>query len=125
MDKRKIKKLQELLIKEKEKLLKGKIHIDEILKKSPKEATGELSTYRTHIADLGSDTYQKEIAAYLTTQETQILIKIDKALRKIEEGTYGKCEKCNKNIDEERLETIPYAEFCINCQKELERHKKK
>ncbi|MEO0086482.1 MAG: TraR/DksA family transcriptional regulator [candidate division WOR-3 bacterium] len=125
MDRKKIKKLQELLIKEKEKLLRGKTHIEEILKKSPKEATGELSTYRTHIADLGSDTYQKEIAAYLTTQETQILMKIDKALRKIEEGIYGKCEKCNKEIDEGRLEAIPYAELCIDCQRELEKRQKK
>lgn len=125
MDEKKLKKLQELLIKEKEKLLKGKAHIEEILKKSPKEATGELSTYRTHIADLGSDTYQKEIAAYLTTQETQILMKIDKALRKIEEGIYGKCERCNKEIGEERLEAIPYAEFCIDCQRELEKRQKR
>lgn len=124
MDKKILKKFQELLIKEKEKLLKGKVHIDEILKKSPKEATGELSTYRTHIADLGSDTYQKEIAAYLTTQETQILIKIDKALRKIEEGSYGKCERCEKEIDLPRLEAIPYAEFCIDCQRELEKYQK-
>lgn len=125
MDKKKLKKFQELLIKEKEKLLKGKVHIEEILKKSPKEATGELSTYRTHIADLGSDTFQKEIAAYLTTQETQILMKIDNALRKIEEGIYGKCERCNKEIDEGRLEAIPYAEFCIDCQRELEKRQKK
>ncbi|MCX7837421.1 MAG: TraR/DksA family transcriptional regulator [candidate division WOR-3 bacterium] len=125
MDKKKLKKFQELLIKEKEKLLKGKHHIEEILKKSPKEATGELSTYRTHIADLGSETYQKEIAAYLTTQETQILMKIDKALRKIEEGIYGKCEKCNKEIEEARLEVIPYAELCISCQRELEKRQKR
>ncbi len=125
MDKKTLKKFQELLIKEKEKLLKGKVHIDEILKKSSKDATGELSTYRTHIADLGSDTYQKEIAAYLTTQETQILMKIDKALRKIEEGSYGKCERCDKEIGIPRLEAIPYAEFCIDCQKELEKHHKR
>lgn len=125
MNKEKVKKFRELLIKEKEKLLKGKVHIEEILKKSPKEATGELSTYRTHIADLGSDTFQKEIAAYLTTQETQILMKIDNALRKIEEGTYGKCERCNKEIDEGRLEAIPYAELCIDCQRELEKRQKK
>lgn len=125
MGKKKLNKFRKLLLKEKEKLLKGKAHVEEILKKSPKEATGELSTYRTHLADLGSDTYQKEIAAYLTTQETQILIKIDKALRKIEEGIYGKCERCNKNIEEKRLEAIPYTEFCIDCQKELESQRKR
>jgi DnaK suppressor protein len=125
MDTKKLNKFRELLLKEKEKLLKGRAHIEEILKKSTKEATGELSTYRTHLADLGSDTYQKEIAAYLTTQETQILIKIDKALRKIEEGIYGKCEKCNKDIDEKRLEVMPYAELCIDCQRALESRQRK
>ena len=46
-----------------------------------------------------------------------MLAAIDKALAKIEDGTYGTCERCGKPIGAERLEALPYAELCIDCKR--------
>lgn len=49
-----------------------------------------------------------------------MLMQIDKALSKLAEGSYGKCEDCNAEISEKRLEARPFAQFCIECQEEHE-----
>ncbi|MEO0099234.1 MAG: TraR/DksA C4-type zinc finger protein [candidate division WOR-3 bacterium] len=120
MDKKKLRHYEEKLLKEKEKIIKEKKMLENIVEKGDKDSTGELSTFRTHIADLSSETYQKEIASQLTTQEREILFKIEEALRKIKEGRYGICERCGKPIADERLEALPYCRYCIKCQKILE-----
>ncbi len=126
MDKKRLQYYEERLLKEKEQIIKQKKVVENIVERADKDSAGELSTFRTHIADLSSDTYQREIASQLTTQERKILIEIDEALRKIKEGKYGICERCEKPIDEERLEALPYCRYCIDCQRKLEeRHSHK
>ncbi len=120
MDKKKLRYYEEKLLREKEKFIKQKKVFEDIVERADKESTGELSTVRTHIADLSSDTYLREIASQLTTQERNILLEIDEALRRIKEGRYGICEKCGEEIDLERLEVIPYCRYCIDCQKRAE-----
>lgn len=123
MDKKRLLHYKERLLREKEKLIREKKVMEEIVERTDKDSTGELSTFRTHIADLSSDTYLREIASQLTTQERNTLLAIDLALQKIKEGKYGICERCNKVIPEERLEAVPYCRYCINCQKALEEKK--
>ncbi len=125
MDKKQLSRLTEKLLKEKENIIKQKRVVENIVEKSNRETTGEISTFRTHIADLSSETYQKEIASQLTTQEGKILMEIEEALRKIKEGKYGICEKCGQEISEERLEAIPYCRYCIDCQKTIEAKQQK
>jgi|UniRef100_A0A7C3Z417 RNA polymerase-binding protein DksA len=120
MDKKKLSDYEEKLLREKERIIKEKKIVEEVVERTDKESTGELSTFRTHIADLSSDTYQKEIASQLTTQERKILFEIEEALRRIKEGKYGICERCGAEIAEERLAALPYCRYCIKCQKEIE-----
>ncbi|PRR78765.1 General stress protein 16O [Clostridium liquoris] len=81
--------------------------------------TQELSLYDNHPADLASELYAKESGAALKENEINILNKIDSALKMIDEGTYGTCKNCGKEINLGRLEFIPYAEYCVDCQKKI------
>lgn len=75
----------------------------------------ELSVYDNHPADVGSELYEMEMRMNLENKEHMYLQKIDKALDKIKNGTYGVCEACGKEIKDERLEVVPYTEVCIEC----------
>lgn len=85
--------------------------------KSNSEMSAELSLYDNHPADSASSIYDKERGMALEKNEKIIIRKIEDALKNIETGTYGICEKCGKNIEEIRLESIPYTEYCIDCQR--------
>lgn len=74
-----------------------------------------------HMADAGSDTFEMDFSMEQMENSESLIHDIDKALKKIKEGTYGKCESCNNDIGIERLFAIPFAANCIKCQEELER----
>lgn len=88
--------------------------------KSNVEMSAELSFYDNHPADSASSIYDKERGMAFQKNEEVIVKKIDNALKNIENGTYGVCKKCGRKIDRERLEYIPYAEYCIDCQKSID-----
>ncbi|UCF37630.1 MAG: TraR/DksA family transcriptional regulator [Acidobacteriota bacterium] len=71
-----------------------------------------------------SEEAQEEAAANslkaLSQKDRRELADISLALRKIEDGTYGHCERCETAIDQSRLTALPMVRFCINCQKRLE-----
>ncbi|MCM8772951.1 MAG: TraR/DksA family transcriptional regulator [Candidatus Omnitrophica bacterium] len=106
-----------LLEKEKERVFKNLAHAREVIEKSEKGVP-------THIADYGTDAFEKNLEVGLSNSESKILEAIDLAIKKIEEGTYGICEKCKKPISKERLKVLPYARFCIKCQTEKEKSEK-
>jgi DnaK suppressor protein len=91
------------------------------LNRSAREASGDLSSYSIHMADQGTDNFDREFALNLMSSEQDILYEIDGALRRIEDGTYGICEMTGEPIERERLKAIPYARHCIKAQQELER----
>ena len=70
--------------------------------------------------DLSVMDVNKELALRLGDRESQIVADIDQALLRIKEGTYGICTRCNKPIDERRLEAIPTARYDAECQTQLE-----
>lgn len=80
------------------------------------EVASELSFYDNHPADIASETFEVEKGIALEANEMALLDKIDDALKAIDEGSYGKCQTCGKEIDKERLDFLPYALNCINCQ---------
>jgi DnaK suppressor protein len=84
------------------------------------EASGGLSDVPVHPADLGNDNYEVELALDLIESEEQVLVEIEDALARIEQGTFGRCENCHKPISKERLEALPYARYCIECARKLE-----
>ncbi|RKX32865.1 MAG: hypothetical protein DRP22_01495 [Verrucomicrobia bacterium] len=91
------------------------------LSRSQRDATGDLSGYGLHMADQGTDNFDREFALNLMSNDQDILYEIDEALARLEAGTYGKCEKCGKYIDKGRLEALPFARLCIGCKSEEER----
>ncbi|MCR1950268.1 MULTISPECIES: TraR/DksA C4-type zinc finger protein [Clostridium] len=80
------------------------------------EVASELSFYDNHPSDIASETFEVEKGRALEANERALLDKIDDALKAIDEGSYGKCQNCGKEIDKERLEFLPYALNCIDCQ---------
>lgn len=85
--------------------------------KSPDEATG----YSQHQADQGTDDFDRTISLEVTSSEYKILRQIDRALEKIEEGTYGVCDVTEKEIPLARLEAVPYANMTVDAQDKMEK----
>ncbi len=81
----------------------------------------EASAFGMHQADAGSDAYDRDFALSLLSQEQDALYEIDQALKRVELGTYGKCEMSGKQIPRARLEAIPFARFTVECQSQLEK----
>ena len=84
----------------------------------------EASAFGMHQADAGSDAYDRDFALSLLSQEQDALYEIDEALKRIDLGTYGKCEMSGKPILRARLEAIPFARFTVECQSQLEKQSK-
>ncbi len=118
MDKEGLKHFKEKLLKEKKEVLNALDHEEENgLRSSFREYYSELSLYDNHPADIASETFEKEMHFNLEENEKRILEDIDKAIGKIEEGTYGDCDVCGQPINLERLEIIPYTVLCLQCSK--------
>jgi DnaK suppressor protein len=97
--------------------LKGKVSDlqHEALRKAGGEESGNLSNMPVHMADLASDNFEQEVAIGLLETEEQRLEEIAAALERIENGSFGRCQECHKEISKERLQAIPYTQFCIEC----------
>jgi len=85
------------------------------LEKRTHQNGGEISQYRTHMADQGSDTADYELNNYFLGRRLIFLRHLDQALARIEEGDYGICEMCTKEIPKERLEVVPHTQQCATC----------
>lgn len=82
---------------------------------------GELSSAAgdQHIADHASEMLDREVDVSLEENAEQIVYEIDRAVARIDAGSYGRCERCGQEIPEERLDAVPYATLCVTC-KQLE-----
>lgn len=85
------------------------------------DEAGEETAYDNHLADTATETYDRELDYTLEENSEHVLADIDAALKRIEDGTYGTCTNCGKQIAPERLEARPWATLCIDCQRERER----
>ncbi|UCD64744.1 MAG: TraR/DksA C4-type zinc finger protein [Candidatus Zixiibacteriota bacterium] len=83
--------------------------------KTIKDSTGDLSSYSYHMADQGTDAMERELTFMLSSKSGRFLYHIDEALRRIDQGDYGKCVGCGKQISVDRLKAVPHARLCINC----------
>ena len=126
MNKKEGKVFYELLLKKKSELLKGIAHIaNDTLKTSQRDAAGDLSAYGLHMADVASDNYEREFSLGLADAEQKLLMRINDALERLDDNTYGLCKLCEKKIAKARLKIVPYAEMCVPCQEKQEKKKKK
>jgi YteA family regulatory protein len=93
---------------------------DSGLGESLSTSIGEVSAYDNHPADLGSETFERSKDFALRENARIILSNINRAYRKMDDGTYGTCENCKRDIPLERLEALPYAALCIECKEREE-----
>lgn len=113
MEDYKLKKYKDILLEEKER-------IENILEHRDGYANEELSNVDNHPADIGTEMFMKEQDEGFKASYKGTLEKIDISLLNIEDGSFGNCISCNKDIEEERLEAIPYTSLCSDCMDEDE-----
>jgi RNA polymerase-binding transcription factor DksA len=90
---------------------------DEALGKSGQDASGDLSNVPIHMADVGTDNYDRDLTIGLIQNGEEELKAIDNALERIADKTYGSCEECGTKIAKVRLSALPYVHNCIECQR--------
>jgi len=121
MRKRDIERFKKVLLEMKEILEKEwETFEKEKLSQNLRDQLGQVTSFRTHPADMGSITDEQESAFLLAGREHLILDAIDQALLRVEAGTFGKCRMCGKAIEVERLCAVPYTEYCLACQETVE-----
>ena len=98
-------------------------HSEETLKRSAKDDSGDLSSYGQHMADAGTDTFDRDFALSMVASEQEALSEIDAALKRITDGTYGVCEITQKPIAKDRLLAVPFTRHSAEAQKDLERNR--
>lgn len=86
-----------------------------------KESAQEMSSYSLHMADSGTDNFDRDFALSLLSSDQDAIYEIDEALRRMERKTYGVCELTGKAIPKSRLEAIPWTRFTVKAQAQLER----
>lgn len=91
------------------------------LRRSPQDSSGDLGSYSTHMADHGTDNFDRELALNLASGQQDSIYDIDDALHRISEGNFGVCEQCGNAINIQRLRALPFARKCLACQSADER----
>ena len=112
--------LQRRLLEERERLQREITELDAELSESLEDSSEE-SPYDQHMAETAAVTLDREIDLTLEENARATIAQIDRALLKIENGTYGRCDKCGKEIGPERLSVAPFASLCIDCKRLEER----
>jgi DnaK suppressor protein len=97
-------------------------HTEETLLKSSKDDSGDLSGYGQHMADAGTDTFDRDFALSLVSSEQEALSEIEAAIKRVHDGSYGVCEATQKPIAKERLLAVPFTRYSTEAKKEVERH---
>lgn len=113
--KEKLLKLRAEYLKEVQEMGKESLH------NSLRDVSGNLSGYSQHMAETAADSFEREKNIKLLSSVTHIVQEINNALHKMEDGSYGICENCGKEISFMRLKALPYAQFCIDCKKDMEK----
>jgi RNA polymerase-binding transcription factor DksA len=98
-------------------------HSEETLKRSTKDDAGDLSSYGQHMADAGTDTFDRDFALSLVSSEQEALSEIEAAIKRVRDGTYGICEITAKPISKERLLAVPFTRYSAEAQKQIERNR--
>jgi RNA polymerase-binding transcription factor DksA len=93
---------------------------NEALRQAGGDASGNLSNVPQHLADLSTDAFEQEMSATLLTNERQIQTDVAAALDRIEQGSFGRCEDCERDIGDDRLQALPYTRYCVECAQDAE-----
>ena len=112
-----------LLDQERERIVSAIAHLHEDNSRSMEDEVGELTGrgIDNHLGDMASVTFDRELDEGLEEGAQQTLAQIDRAMAKLDDGTYGTCERCGREIGEERLRARPWALLCIDDQRLVDR----
>jgi RNA polymerase-binding transcription factor DksA len=112
----------ERLTEERERLehVRAGFEAEHLHDESEDESTSELSHLAQHSADVATETFEREKDFSILEQVEAELADVERALRRLDEGTYGTCEACGGAIGDARLEAMPATRFCISHQAEAE-----
>jgi RNA polymerase-binding transcription factor DksA len=80
-----------------------------------------MQSYSLHMADSGTDNFDRDFALSLLSSDQDAIYEIEEALRRIEKETYGVCELTGKSIPKARLEAIPWTRFTVEAQMQMEK----
>ena len=116
-----VERFRDLLLEEREHVQAALDNLHHENPGSLEDESGEETQFDNHLGDAATITFDREMASTLEDGEEARLKAIEAALRRIDNGTYGTCQRCGKDIAEERLEALPYAELCIDCKRLSER----
>lgn len=114
--------IERRLLEERERALAALGDFDRERSESLEDASGELSSYRFHMADLGTEAMEREKQFLLASKEGERLYRVDAALRRLyaDPAGFGHCLNCGNEIAMERLRVVPEAELCADCQRSVE-----
>lgn len=122
LNKKDLAEYRKLITKRKNEIMDSISRISEdTLKKSQKDASGDISGYSFHMADVATDNYDREFSLGLASNDRKFLYELEDALKRIEEGTFGICEECKSPVTKARLMALPYARLCLDCQQKREK----
>jgi DnaK suppressor protein len=107
---------KDLLQKKEQELLKNIQYLkDVVMNSTTQEASGDHSAYSFHMADQGTDAMEREKAFLFASRDEKYLKQIEAAYQRIEDGSFGVCRSCQKEISKERLEAVPTTTICFDC----------
>lgn len=96
------------------------LNVGEALCQTGGGSSGNLSNVPMHLADMGTETFEQEMSTSLLTNGRQMQSDVAAALDRIEQGNFGMCQQCNKDIGEGRLQAVPYTRYCLDCAQSAE-----
>ena len=121
MRKTELARFRTMLQAEKERVTQSLAKHEKIIKHTDDQSGLETGkAHSNHMADQGSDEFQYETTIKFANTEGRYLYNIEEALKRIEDGTYGKCVECSKAIALPRLRRLPYTRMCIECKEKEE-----
>ena len=121
MNKKELKTIENTLLEERKRLILELEHLDASFDQDLRDASGDLSAYAHHMADLGSDAFEREMNQLRSSTEGELLYDTVDALRRIYRDEFGKCGSCGKRISRDRLHAMPQARLCVACKTQEER----
>ena len=101
------------------------LHTADTLNHSSRDDAGDLSSYGNHDADAGTDTFDRDFALSLVSNEQEALNEIEEAIMRIKDGSYGVCEITGKPIPAARLVAVPFARYSVEGQAEYEKNRRR
>jgi len=123
VNKKELEHFEKRLLEEREKILSDMKEHEDAAGLTQRDASGDLSAYSFHMADLGTDANEREKRFHFASRDTRLLYHIDRALDRIHDGTYGVCRVCGGDINPGRLDVVPHARLCSGCKEKEEEAK--